>query len=94
MLTPQADLGSMVGARRKLNSDFGNVSSAATNANDTTSGFWSGLADKSQDYNYSSIFTNKGGNAARATQRALNPTVKSSLFNQGKIGNNQFPGSY
>ena len=94
MLTPQADLGSMVGARRKLNSDFGNVSAAATNANDTTSGFWSGLADKSQDYNFSSMFTNKGGNAARAIQRASNPTVKSNLFNQGKIGNNQFGGNY
>ena len=58
MLTSQADLGSMVGERRKINTGYGNVSTAATNATDTKSGFWSGLAGKSQDYDYSSLFTN------------------------------------
>ena len=91
MLNPQADLGSMVGQRRKLNSDYGNVSAAATNAADTKSGFWSGLNDKAGDYNFNSLFTT---NKDRAAQRAANPTVKSQLFNQGIIGNNQFGGNY
>ena len=94
MLTSQADLGSMVGANRKLNSDFGNVSAAATNANDTTSGFWSGLAGKSQDYNYNSLFTNnQAKTAAQPNYNVRNSDMSvgmgsggSSLFNYNRRG--------
>ncbi len=96
MLTPQADLGRMVGQQSNATGNMAGVSMAGSNTADTTSGFWSGLAGQAQDYNFgnfSSMFT-KGGNAARQINRAMNPTVKSSLFNQGKIGNNQFGGDY
>jgi len=96
MLTPQADLGRMVGQQSNATGNMAGVSMAGSNTADTTSGFWSGLAGQAQDYdfgNFSSMFT-KGGNAARQISRAMNPTVKSSLFNQGRIGNNQFGGDY
>jgi len=96
MLTPQADLGRMVGQGSNATGNMSGVSTAGSNTADTTAGFWSGLASQAQDYNFgnfSSMFT-KGGNAARQISRAMNPTVKSSLFNQGKIGNNQFGGDY
>jgi hypothetical protein len=96
MLTPQADLGRMVGQGSNATGNMAGVRTAGDNLADTTSGFWSGLAGQAQDYNFgnfSSMFT-KGGNAARKINRAMNPTVKSSLFNQGKIGNNQFGGDY
>ena len=96
MLTPQADLGRMVGQGSNATGNMAGVRTAGDNLADTTSGFWSGLAGQAQDYdfgNFSSMFT-KGGNAARQISRAMNPTVKSSLFNQGRIGNNQFGGDY
>ena len=96
MLTPQADLGRMVGQNSNATGNMAGVSMAGSNTADTTSGFWSGLAGQAQDYNFgnfSSMLT-KGGNAARRVSRAMNPTVKSSLFNQGRIGNNQFKGDY
>ena len=80
MLTSQADLGSMVGARRKLNSDFGNVSAAATNAADTKSSFWSGLAGKSQDYDYSSLFTQP---STRTTPTLLGSSTNNRGFGRG-----------
>ena len=96
MLTPQADLGRMVGQGSNATGNMAGVSTAGSNTADTTAGFWSGLAGQAQDYNFgnfSSMFT-KGGNAARQATRAMNPTVKSNLFNQGRIGNNQFGGDY
>ena len=96
MLTPQADLGRMVGQGSTATGNMAGVRTAGDNLADTRAGFWSGLAGQAQDYNFgnfSSMFT-KGGNAARQINRAMNPTVKSSLFNQGKIGNNQFGGDY
>ena len=96
MLTPQADLGRMVGQGSNATGNMAGVRTAGDNLADTRAGFWSGLAGQAQDYNFgnfSSMFT-KGGNAARQINRAMNPTVKSSLFNQGKIGNNQFGGDY
>ena len=83
-------------AARVGTGNMAGVSTAGSNTADTTSGFWSGLAGQAQDYNFgnfSSMFT-KGGNAARQATRAMNPTVKSNLFNQGRIGNNQFGGNY
>lgn len=96
MLTPQADLGRMVGQQSNATGNMAGVSMAGSNTADTRAGFWSGLAGQAQDYNFgnfSSMLT-KGGNAARRVSRAMSPTVKSSLFNQGRIGNNQFEGDY
>tara|TARA_R100000900_G_scaffold129463_1_gene105337 strand:+ start:303 stop:1148 length:846 start_codon:yes stop_codon:yes gene_type:complete len=96
MLTPQADLGRMVGQGSNATGNMAGVRTAGDNLADTRAGFWSGLAGQAQDYNFgnfSSMLT-KGGNAARRVSRAMNPTVKSSLFNQGRIGNNQFEGDY
>jgi len=96
MLRPQADLGRMVGQGSNATGNMGGVSTAGSNTADTKAGFWSGLAGQAQDYNFgnfSSMLT-KGGNAARRVSRAMSPTVKSSLFNQGRIGNNQFEGDY
>ena len=96
MLTPQADLGRMVGQNSNATGNMAGVSMAGSNTADTRAGFWSGLAGQAQDYNFgnfSSMLT-KGGNAARRVSRAMSPTVKSSLFNQGRIGNNQFEGDY
>ena len=96
MLRPQADLGRMVGQGSNATGNMGGVSTAGSNTADTKAGFWSGLASQAQDYNFgnfSSMLT-KGGNAARRVSRAMSPTVKSSLFNQGRIGNNQFEGDY
>ena len=52
MLTPQADLGRMVGQGSNATGNMGGVSTAGSNTADTTAGFWSGLASQAQDYNF------------------------------------------
>ena len=71
MLTPQADLGRMVGQQSNATGNMAGVSMAGSNTADTTSGFWSGLASQAQDYNFKPLIQDiKGGysmltNAAR-----------------------------
>jgi len=52
MLTPQADLGRMVGQGSNATGNMGGVSTAGSNTADTKAGFWSGLASQAQDYNF------------------------------------------
>ena len=51
MLRPDADLGSMVGARTKPGMNMAGLSLAGTNYADTKSGFWSGMQDQAGLYN-------------------------------------------
>jgi len=52
MLTPQADLGRMVGQQSNATGNMAGVSTAGSNTADTKAGFWSGLASQAQDYNF------------------------------------------
>jgi hypothetical protein len=51
MLRPDADLGSMVGARTKPGMNMAGLSLAGTNYADTKAGFWSGMQDQAGLYN-------------------------------------------
>ena len=55
MLTPQADLGRMVGQGSNATGNMAGVRTAGDNLADTTSGFWSGLASQAQDYNFNPL---------------------------------------
>ena len=83
MLTPQADLGRMVGQGSNATGNMAGVSMAGSNTADTTSGFWSGLAGQAQDYNFDNLFktqyTQKKFHSL-LDQKGYTPT-KSSAFN-------------
>ena len=83
MLTPQADLGRMVGQNSNATGNMAGVSTAGSNTADTTSGFWSGLAGQAQDYNFDNLFktqyTQKKFHSL-LDQKGYTPT-KSSAFN-------------
>ena len=93
MLTPQGDLGRMVGQGSNATGNMAGVSTAGSNTADTTGSFWSGLAEKAQDYDFSktgwSLFSNNAPQNPR-----INPMNKSKLFNTGIIGSNQYGGDY
>lgn len=55
MLTPQADLGRMVGQGSNATGNMAGVSTAGSNTADTKAGFWSGLASQAQDYNFNPL---------------------------------------
>ena len=76
MLTSQADLGSMVGARTKPGVNIEGLSAAGTNYADTKSGFWSGMQGQAAEYNSAGKLT------AEATNGWLDPAMKyaSSMF--------------
>ena len=73
MLTPQADLGRMVGQGSNVNANIAGTSLAGTNYTDTKSGFWSGMQDQAAQYN------NAGKITAEATKG-----WGSGLFDAGK----------
>jgi len=83
MLTPQGDLGRMVGQGSNATGNMAGVSMAGSNTADTTGSFWSGLAEKAQNYNFDNLFktqyTQKKFHSL-LDQKGYTPT-KSSLFN-------------
>jgi hypothetical protein len=60
MLTSQADLGSLAGARTKPGANMAGLSLAGTNYADTKSGFWSGMQDQAAQYNNAGKMTAEG----------------------------------
>jgi len=76
MLTSQADLGSLAGARTKPGANIEGLSLAGTNYADTKSGFWSSMQGQAAQYNSSGKMTSE------ATNGWLDPAMKyaSSMF--------------
>lgn len=70
MLTPQADLGRMVGQSSNVNANMAGTSLAGTNYADTKSGFWSGMQGQAAQYN------SDGKLISEATSGWLDPAKK------------------
>jgi hypothetical protein len=91
MLNTQADLGRAIGQGSTVNANMQGMRDAGNSYADTRSANAANMYKQFQNLDLNGMFAT---NSSRAAQRRQNPRTYSSLFNQGKIGNNQFPGDY
>ena len=91
MLTTQADLGRAIGQGSTVNANMQGMRDAGNNYADTRSANAANMYKQFQNFDLNGMFAT---NSSRAAERRQNPRTYSSLFNQGKIGNNQHPGDY
>ena len=91
MLNTQADLGRAIGQGSKVSANMEGIRNAGNNYADTRSANAANMYKQFQKFDLNGMFAT---NSSRAAERRQNPRTYSSLFNQGKIGNNQFPGDY
>jgi hypothetical protein len=91
MLTTQADLGRAIGQGSTVNANMQGMRDAGNNYADTRSANAANMYKQFQKFDLNGMFAT---NSSRAAERRQNPRTYSSLFNQGKIGNNQHPGDY
>tara|TARA_R110002167_G_scaffold28111_1_gene94961 strand:- start:464 stop:1297 length:834 start_codon:yes stop_codon:yes gene_type:complete len=93
MLMPQAQLGQQIGQGLDQRSNMQGMRQAGDDYTTARNAGNAGLMNQFNEYDFEGLFSGLG-NSGRAAQRASNPRQYSSLFNQGKIGNNQFGGDY
>ena len=91
MLTTQADLGRAIGQGSKVSANMQGMRDASNSYADTRSANAANMYKQFQNLDLNGMFAT---NSSRAAERRQNPRTYSSLFNQGKIGNNQHPGDY
>jgi hypothetical protein len=82
LLSGQADLGSMIGARLKPGMNMEGIMTAGNNLADTTSSYFSGLADQASQYDFDSLLS---GSSTVPTKSSPNYSVRSDY---GFGGNN------